>query len=45
MTVNAEGGGRKFLGHFKHHFEVTNDIINITETGSYLANGAKMCES
>ena len=24
---------------------VTNDIIQINETGSYLANGAKMCES
>jgi len=20
MNVNAQGGGRKFLGHFKHHF-------------------------
>ena len=38
---NIQGGGWKFLGHFKHHSGVTN-IIKIDQACSYLANKGKI---
>ena len=38
---NSQGSGRKFLWDFWCHFWVTN-VMRMIQTGSYLANKAKM---
>ena len=40
---SVHGDGRNFLGHFKRHFSLVTNSIRITQTGSYIANEANIC--